>query len=455
MTETVASELRTRVRGEVIEPWHPDYNQARAVYNAAHDTYPAIIVRAVDASDVAAALRFARDHDLLLAVRGGGHSIAGFSTCDGGLVVDLSRMRDIRVDPQRRTARAGGGCTWGEFNHATHGYGLATTGGIVSSTGIAGLTLGGGFGFLMRRYGLTCDNLLSAEVVTADGTVLTCDERREPDLFWALRGGGGNFGVVTSFEYRLHPVGEILGGPTFFPLDGGVLGAYREMIADAPEALGAIAALALIPPAPFVAPEWRGRPGIALLTCWTGPAAEGERLIASFRDWAPVAGSMVGPMPYPAINTLFDQDLPAGLHHYWKGHFARGLPDDAVAAHLTFGASIPSPQSSTLFFPLNGATARVGPGDTAFAYRDATFAVALGPSWPDPADSAVNVDWCRRYAAAVAPWAEEGGYVNFASAEDHGRVAADYRGNYARLGAIKRRYDPGNLFRRNHNIAPA
>lgn len=453
--EAAVSELRQRVRGPVIQPWDAAYGEARKVYNAQHDRYPALIVQAEEVADVVAAVRFAADQGLLLAVRGGGHSLAGFSTCDGGLVLDLGRMRRIVVDAERGLIRVQGGCTWAEVNDAAHAYGLATPGGVVSSTGVAGLTLGGGFGLLMRRYGLSCDNLVSADVVTADGTALTCDAEREPDLFWALRGGGGNVGVVTAFEFRAHPVGEILGGLVAFPLEADALRAYRDQIADAPEELTAIAAVAGAPAAPFVEPDWHGRPVIVLIACWTGDEERGRKVIDAFTGRAPVVGRMIERMPYPVINTFFDEELPPGLHHYWKGHFVRGLPDGAIDVHLEHGAKLPSPESGTLLFPLGGAAGRVGSADTAFAYRDADFAVGLGASWHGSADTAANVAWCRRYSADLARFDEGGGYVNFGSDDDADRVVANYGGNYARLAAIKRRYDPGNLFRLNQNVRPA
>ena len=454
LTETNIEDLKAGLRGELIRAGDETYDEARKVYNAMHDRRPALIVRAAGVADVISGVRFASEQDLLLAVRGGGHSVPGFGTCDGGLVLDLSRMRGIRVDPERRVVRAEGGCTWADLNHATHAFGLATTGGIVSTTGIAGLTLGGGLGYLARKCGLSCDNLISADVVTADGGFVTCSEERNEDLFWALRGGGGNFGVVTSFEYRLHPVADILGGPTFFPLDGDVLRGYRDLMAEAPEELDALLGLALAPPAPFIPQEWHGRPVCVVLACWTGPTGEGEEILKTFETWAPVLGRAVGRMPYPAINTLFDQLLPPGLYHYWKGHFVRGLPDEAIETHLEYGAQMPSAEAATLMFPIDGACHHVGPEETAFAYRDADFAVVLGPSWPDPTDTAANIEWGRRYSAAVAPYAEVGGYVNFMSGDDQGRVRANYRQNYDRLVEVKRRYDPGNLFRLNQNIAP-
>ncbi|MCX4587261.1 FAD-binding oxidoreductase [Streptomyces sp. NBC_01481] len=446
--------LQGAVRGEIIQPADPDYDEARKVYNAMHDKRPAIIVRAVDVGDIVATVDFAREQNLLLAVRGGSHSVPGYGTCDGGVVLDLGRMRGIRVDPQAGTARAEGGCTWADVNHATHAFGLATTGGIVSSTGIGGLTTGGGMGHLARRCGLACDNVLSADLVTADGSFRTCTREQNADLLWAVCGGGGNFGVVASFEYRLHPVADILGGPTFYPLDGDVIRRYRELIADSEEKLGALLVVALGPPVPFLPERWHGRPLCGVVTCWTGAEDEDDRIRARLSDLGPVVGQYVERMPYPVINTLFDELLPAGLFHYWKGTFSRGLPDGAVDAYVEYGASTPTIQSATVIFPIDGACHRVGPEETAFTYREADFATALSPTLMTRADCAANVPWARAFAAALAPHSLEGGYVNFMDSDDQDRVRANYRQNYDRLTAVKRRYDPGNLFRLNHNIAP-
>ena len=448
------TELRGRVTGEVVQPGDAAYDEARAVYNGMHDRRPAVIVRAAATADVAAAVTFARSRELPLAVRGGGHSVPGFGTVDGGVVIDLGRMRRIEVDVERRVARAEGGCTWRDFNDATHAFGLATTGGVVSSTGIGGLTLGGGMGNLSRTHGLACDNLVAAEVVTADGDVLTCSEGRNEDLFWALRGGGGNFGVVTSFEYRVHPVGEILGGVIVFPLDGDALRGYSEFIGRAPEQLGGIAGLAQAPPMPFVPEEWHFKPVVALIVCWTGPMDEGQEVLRPLEDWAPVVGRQVGPMPYPVINTLFDELLPAGLRHYWKANVVRETADEAIDVHVEHSARVPTLESGTFLFPLSGAVRRMPADATAFAHRDADFSSVITAAWRDPAEDAANIAWVRGYYEALRPYAEEGAYVNFLGAEDQSRVPASYAGSYGRLQAIKQRYDPDNVFRLNQNIRP-
>ncbi len=454
LKEDSIQQFKEKLRGALIQPGDASYNEARKVYNAMHDRRPGVIVQAANVADVLATVKFARVYDCELAVRGGNHSAPGFGSCDGGVVLDLSRLRGIRVDPARRTVRAEGGCTWGDLNHATYAFGLATTGGIVSTTGIAGLTLGGGMGYLTRRCGLSCDNLLSADVVTADGEFVTCNEEREKDLFWAIRGGGGNFGVVTSFQYRLHPVADIFGGPTFFPLDGDVVRSYRKFIVNAPEELGAVFAFTMAPPLPFLPEEWHGKPVAAMVACWTGAIESGEEVLAPLKDWGRVVGAYLGRMPYPAINSLFDALVPPGLQQYWKGNFVRELPAEAIEAHLKHAAGVPCPQSGTFIYPIDGACHRIPAEKSAFAYRDATFATVIAGAWPDPADNERNVRWVRHYYEALRPYSEEAAYVNFLSGDDEDRVRVSYAANYDRLVKIKTKYDPTNLFHLNHNITP-
>jgi hypothetical protein len=442
-------------RGSVIRPGDSEYENARAVYNAIHDRRPALIVQALGVEDVRAAIRVARDHDLPLAVRGGGHSVAGFGTCDDGIVLDLGPMRQIIVDPERRRVRAEGGCTWADLNDATHAFGLATTGGVVSTTGIGGLTLGGGFGYLARRCGLACDNLVSAELVTADGDVLTCSEDENKDLFWALRGGGGNFGVVTSFEYRLHPVGDVVGGPTVYRLEGNVLRGFDELIARAPEEFGALLGLALAPPFPFVPQEWHLRPVAVVISCWTGAREDADEALRPLGELGAVLGQSIGPMPYPVINTLFDELLPKGLRHYWKSELTTDIAEDAVDLHLGHAARVPTLESGTFFFPLDGACHRVGADETAFAFRDARFGAGVFGTWDEPADDEPNITWVRDYHEAVRPFSLGAGYVNFASADEQGSAPQVYRQNHERLAQVKHRHDPENLFRLNQNVAPA
>ncbi len=456
MSNPDTQQLRARVTGSVITPGDDGYDEARRVYNAMIDRRPAVIVRCTNVTDVAAAVDFARENGLALAVRGGGHSVPGFGTVDGGVVADLSGMRAVTVDPSKRTARAEGGATWGEFNEATAAFGLATTGGIISTTGVAGLTLGGGIGYLARGFGLSCDNLLSAEIVTADGKVVTASEDEHADLFWAIRGGGGNFGVAASLEFRLHPVKEIYGGPMFFAMKDAeaVLRYYREFIAEAPEPFGGFPAFQIASPLPFIPEDRHGETFLAFVACWAGPLDEGERILKPLHDVAEVVAEHVGPMPYPALNGAFDALVPAGLQHYWKANFVRELTDDAIAAHLVHGPKVPTVNSTVHIYPINGACNRIAADATAFAYRDATFAPVIAGMWPDPTQNDANIAWVRDYYAATAPLSEEGGYINFMAGDDQDRIKANYRGNYPRLVDVKRRYDADNLFRVNQNIKP-
>ncbi|MFZ3468373.1 FAD-binding oxidoreductase [Streptomyces sp. 4.24] len=456
MGNLTVDQLTERVRGTVVTPGDEAYDEARTVYNAMIDRRPAVVVRCVNAGDVMAAVDFARENGLDLAVRGGGHSVPGFGTCDDGVVADLSAMRGVRVDPARRTARAEGGATWGDFNAATHAFGLATTGGIISTTGVGGLTLGGGIGYLDRGLGLSCDNLVSADVVTADGQLVVASEQEHEDLFWALRGGGGNFGAVTSLEFRLSPVKDIYGGPILYELDsaGAVLRAFRDFIADAPEQLGGFPAFQIAPPLPFIPQDRHGDTFILIVSCWAGPTEEGERALQPFHDFAPVVAEHVGVMPYPALNSAFDALVPPGLQHYWKANFVTELTDEAIEAHLVHGPRVPAVNSTVHIYPINGACHRVAPDATAFAYRDASFATVIAGMWPDPADNEANTAWVRDYYEATAPHSEEGGYVNFMADDDQDRIRANYKGNYDRLVQVKGTYDPGNLFHLNQNIKP-
>ncbi|HEV3309675.1 MAG TPA: FAD-binding oxidoreductase [Chloroflexota bacterium] len=449
-------QLRERVGGSVISPDDAEYDEARKVLNGMIDRRPGAVVRCTGTNDVVAAVNYARDKGIDVAIRGGAHSVPGFGTCDGGVVIDLSGMRNVRVDPQKRTARAQGGATWGDFNNATHEFGLATTGGIISTTGVGGLTLGGGIGYLARGFGLSLDNLISAEVVTADGQVVTASENENADLFWALRGGSGNFGVVTSFEFRLHPVKDIYGGPMLFELDqaANILSFYRDFIRTAPEQFGGFPGFQIAPPLPFIPENRHGDPLVIFVACWAGPLEEGEQALKPLHDVAPVVAEMVGPMPYPALNSAFDALYPPGLQHYWKANFVKELTDDAIAAHVKYGPKVPALTSTMHIYPINGACHRVAPDATAFAYRDANFATVIAGMWPDPADNDANIAWVRDYYDATAPHSEEGGYINFMSGDDQGRIRANFKGNYDRLVDVKRKYDPDNLFHVNQNIKP-
>jgi FAD/FMN-containing dehydrogenase len=449
-------ELRNDVAGDVIGPDDAAFDEARKVYNAMIDRRPAVVVRPKNVDDVVAAVNAARESGLDLAVRGGGHGVPGFGTCDDGVAIDMSTMRSVTVDPAKKTARAEGGATWGDFNDATHAYGLATTGGIISTTGVAGLTLGGGIGYLARGHGLSLDNLVSAEVVTADGRILEANEEEDADLFWAVRGGGGNFGVATALEFRLHPVETIYGGPIFFEVDDAatVLRFYREFIADAPEEFGGFPAWQIAPPLPFIPEDRQGDTFLAFVTCWAGPIEQGPAILKPLLEVAPVVAEHVGEMPYPALNSAFDALVPAGLQHYWKANFVTQLTDEAIDAHVEHGPKVPAINSTVHIYPINGAVQRVAPDATAFAYRDANFAPVIAGMWPDPADNDANIRWVRDYYDATAPLSEEGGYINFMAADDQDRIKANYRGNYDRLVEVKRAYDPDNLFHLNQNIRP-
>ena len=456
MSVKTPSELNDLVRGDVIIEGDTDYDEARSVHNGMIDKRPAVVVRVMNAGDVVSTVNYARDNGLALSIRGGGHSGPGFGTNDGGVVIDFSKMRGVRVDPSARTARAEAGTTWGDFNAATHAYGLATTGGLISTTGIAGLTLGGGIGYLTRGFGLSLDNLVSADVVTADGRILVASEQENADLFWAIRGGGGNFGVCTSFEYQLHPVQNVYWGPMFYEVEeaGNILKFYRDYIKDAPQEMGAFPAFQIAPPLPFIPEDRHGDMFAAIVACWSGDPAEGEKQFKAFHEVAEVKAEMVGPVPYPAINAAFDDLYPTGIRQYWKGNFVKELTDEAIAVHVEHGPNAPNASSTMHIYPINGACHQVAPDATAFGHRDANFSMVIIAASQDPADDSANTRWVRDYSDALAPHSEAGGYINFMDDDDSDRILANYGGNYDRLVEIKRAYDPENLFRINQNIAP-
>lgn len=456
MSKLSLSEFRDQVRAQVVTADDPGYDTSRAVWNGMFDRRPLAVVHAEQVADVVAAINFAREVGLELSVRGGGHSAPAFGTNDGGLVIDLSLMRYVHVDPKARTARAGGGSTWGAFNYATHAYGLATTGGIISTTGVAGLTLGGGIGYLTRGYGLSLDNLLSVDVVTADGRMLTASNDENADLFWAMRGGTGNFGVATTLEFRVHPMSDVYVGLFFYELEhtAELLRFFREWITDAPEAYGAFPAFQVAPPLPFIPEDRHGDTFCVAVVHWSGPLEEGESAMTPFRDLAPRVAEMVAPMPYPWLNGAFDGLFPKGMRSYWKGSYVRELTDAAIEQHVIHGPKVPSASATMHLYPINGAAGRVGASETAFAYRGATFAPVIVAAWEDPAQDGERIKWVRDYYDATAPHSEAGGYVNFMSDDDQGRVEDNYGGNYGRLVDVKRTYDPDNLFHHNQNIAP-
>jgi len=455
--DTTITQLKTEIRGDVIPPSDERYEGARKVYNAMIDKRPAVVIRCADVADVITAVKAAGKENLPVAIRGGSHSVPGFGTADNALVVDLARMKGVRVDPVSKTVYADGGCTWGDFNHATHAFGLATTGGIISTTGIAGLTLGGGIGYLTRGCGLSIDNLISADVVLANGTFVTASEKSHPDLFWALRGGGGNFGVVTSFQYKLQPVNDIVGGVMLFEVEDApkVMRAYNKYITNAPRELGAFFAWQIAPPLPFIPENRHGDTFCAMVVCWTGPSDQAGKAIAPFRDAAHAAAEFVGPMPYPAMNSLFDGLVPPGLQHYWKAVYVRDLTDGAIEAHMKFGPKVPVVNSTMHIYPINGAVHDVGSEATAFGHREAKYATVIAGMWPDPKQNEANIRWVKDYYTALAPYSEQGGYINFAASDDADRVGANFGSNFDKLRKVKSKYDPSNRFRVNQNITPA
>ncbi len=456
LTSEAVQPLRDQIRGQVLSAEDDGYDEARAVHNGMFDKRPLAILMAEQVGDVIGGVNFAREHGLDLSVRGGSHSGPGFGTNDGGLVIDMSAMRTVHVDPRHKTARADAGATWGDFNYATHAFGLATTGGIISTTGISGLTLGGGIGYLSRGHGLTIDNLVSADVVTADGKLLTASERENEDLFWGLRGGGGNFGVVTSFEYRLAEVDQVFAGPLFYNLEDAatVFRMFDEFIRDAPEEFGGFPGFQIAPPLPFIPENRHGDTLCLVVVHWAGPLDQAERALKPFHDVAEIVADGSGPLPYPALNGAFDELYPKGLRAYWKGSFLKDLPDAAIAAHVEHGSNVPEVTSTMHMYPINGACHRVGANDTAFAYRDATYGMVFLAGWTDPANDEERIKWLRDYYEALSPYSEPGGYINFMQDDDYGRIRDNYRQNYDRLVEVKRAYDPGNVFHLNQNVAP-
>jgi FAD/FMN-containing dehydrogenase len=450
--------LRDGLRGQVILPVDDEYDRARQVWNGAIDRHPALVVRCAEVADVRAAVRFAREQDLLIAVRGGGHNVAGSGTCDGGIVIDLLSMKEVRVDPAARTAWAQPGLVWRDLDAQTQNFGLAVTGGIVSSTGIAGFTLGGGIGWLHRPYGLTVDNLAAAEVVTASGDLMRADEETNADLLWGLRGGGGNFGIVTGFDFRLHPVGpELLAGLVFYRAAdlAAVVRGYREIMAAAPDELTLFLVLRRAPAAPFLPAEVHGQPVVAVLGCYVGPLDEGERALAPIRALASPVADVMQPRPYVQFQSMLDGSWAAGFGNYWKAEYLAGIPDaalDILAEHLH---GITSPLSDFKFAALGGAAGRVPAGATAFAHRTAPFVLNINARWALPGEPDPHVAWTRRLWEAMRPFSAGGVYVNFMGDEGPDRVRAAYgEQTYRRLVALKNTYDPDNAFRVNQNIPP-
>ncbi len=456
LEETAVQELVSRMRGELLRPGDAGYEQARAVYNAMIDKHPALIARCVDVADVIAAVNFAREQELILAVRGGGHSGPGLGTVDDGLVIDLSDMKGIRVDPVARTVRVEGGCTFGEVDHATHAFGLATPSGFISSTGVGGLTLGGGIGYLSRTFGLTIDNLLSVDMVLADGSFVTASTEEHADLFWAVRGGGGNFGVVTSFLYQLHPISTVYGGPLLWPLEQAaeVMKFWRDFILQAPEEINGWFAFLTVPPAPPFPEQYHLQKMCAIVWCSSAPPEQAEKLFQPIRASIPPVVDFAGPIPWPVLQRLFDALYPPGLQWYWKNDFFSDLSDKAIELHVKYGAQLPTMHSTMHIYPINGAAHRVGTSETAFGFREANFDEVIIGVDPDPANNERMIEWARDYWMALHPYSAGGGYVNMIMDEGPDLVQAAYRDNYTRLVQIKAKYDPDNLFHVNQNIKP-
>lgn len=448
--------LKTALRGELIEPNDERYEGLRKVYNAMIDRRPRLIARCVDVADVITAVNFSRQNKLLLAIRGGGHNAGGLGVCDDGLVIDLSAMRGVRVDPKKQTVRAGGGALWGDVDHATHAFGLAVPSGIISTTGVGGLTLGGGIGHLTRHYGLTIDNLLAVDVVLADGRFVTASPKDHADLFWAVRGGGGNFGVVTSFLFNAQPVHTDYAGPMLWPLEdaAALMRWYRDFMSKAPNTLNGFFAFLTVPPGPPFPEHLHNKKMCGVVWCYTGPAKKAEQIFKPIRRFKSPALDMVGPIPHPALQSMFDALYPSGLQWYWKADFVRELTDEAIALHVTHGSRLPTMHSTMHLYPVDGAASRPKNSATAWCYRDARWAQVMVGVDPDPANQQKITAWARDYWTALHPHSAGGAYVNFMMDEGDDRIRATYGKNFARLAKIKKRYDPTNLFRVNQNIKP-
>jgi len=449
--------FKARFGGVALAAGDDGYDEARALWNGSFDKRPAVIARCRTADDVVSVVGFARESGLPLAIRSGGHSLAGLSSCDDGIMLDLSLMRDVVVDPDARTAHVQAGATWADFDAATQAHGLASTGGLISHTGVAGLTLGGGIGWLMRKFGLAADNLIGAELVTASGETVRANSSEQPELLWGLRGGGGNFGVVTSFEFRLHPVGIVVGGLMGFPLDRGrdALQRYRTWAAEVPDEFTTIAAVITAPPAPFIPPDLIGQKVVGLAGCWCGEPGAGEATLAPLRALGP-AFDVFGPMPYPALQGMLDEGAPHGIRSYTRSGYLADLSDGAIEAALEHGANMRSPFSQLHLHHMGGAVARVGEEDTAFGNRRAAYAYNVNTMWMDPLEDAMQEASNREFSSALAPFSTGGVYVNFLGNEGEARIRAAYGDTkFQRLAELKRRFDPSNLFRLNQNIPPA
>jgi FAD/FMN-containing dehydrogenase len=450
-------QLKSSFRGDLIQPGDASYESASKLYNGMIKKRPLLIARCVDVADVIAAVKFGTANGMLTAIRGGGHNGGGLGSCDDGLVIDVSRMKGIRVNPAEKTVRVDGGCVWGDVDHATHAFGMTTPSGFISTTGVAGLTLGGGIGYLTRKYGLTIDNLLAVDMVLADGSFVTASSKQNPDLFWAVRGGGGNFGVVTSFEFRLQPVDTVQFGPTFWPLEeaGTVLRAYRDFIKKAPENISGFFAFLVIPPAPMFPEHLHLKKVCGVVWCCTGSAEETEAALKPMQSLGHPLLHHVGPTPFPVVQSVFDGLFVPGLQWYWRADNFTDLSDEAIERHVEHGSKVPTMLSTMHLYPVNGAAQRVGKNDTAYSFREALFAGIIVGVDPDPANADKITKWCKDYWDALHPFSAGGAYLNFMMEEGQERIQAAYRDNYPRLATIKKKYDPRNFFRVNQNIRPA
>lgn len=449
--------FRGQLRGPLVRPGDQEYEVARRVYNGNIDRHPAFIARCSDVADVVSAVNFGRDNGLTIALRGGGHNGPGFGTCDDGLVIDLSRMRGVRVDPENSAVSADAGCVWGDVDHATHAFGLAVPCGFISTTGVGGLTLGGGVGYLSRKYGLTIDSLLGVDMVLADGRFVTANERENADLFWAVRGGGGNFGVVTSFRFVGHPVHTVYGGPMLWPMEMAtdILKFWQDLVLNAPDEMNGWFGYVTVPPVPPFPAEYHLKQMAAIVWCYTGPLDAAEQAFKPIRAFRAPAIDFAGPIPFPALQSLFDAFYPPGLQWYWRADFFRELSDEAIGISRKYGSQMPSPLSTMHLYPINGAAHRISRQDTAWSYRDANFAGVIVGVDQDPANNERIMTWARDYWLALHPYSAGGAYVNMIMDEGEDRVRAAYRDNYERLARVKAAYDPQNLFHLNQNIRPA
>ena len=454
VNETSIKQFGESLRGDIILPNDSDYDESRKVYNAMIDKKPAIIAKCFDVADVVVAVNFGRENNMLISVRGGGHNAGGLGICDDGLVIDLSQIRYTHVDPKSKTIRVGGGCQWGDVDHAGHAFGLGVPAGIISTTGVGGLALGGGVGYLTRKYGLTIDNILEVDMVLADGSIVTASAKENEDLFWAIRGGGGNFGIITSFLFQGHPVHTNYAGPTLWHIDKTeeILKWYRDFIVNAEDDLYGFFALLTVPGPPFPE-ELHGKKMCGVIWNYLGPHEKGEEVFKPILDLKPDF-EHVGPIPHPALNSMFDVFYPTGLQWYWRADFIKEIPDEAVAQHVKFGKALPTAGSTMHLYPINGAAHKVGKNDTPWAYRDANWAQVMVGVDADPANNEKITKWTKGYYDAIHPYSAGGAYINFMMDEGEDRVKASYGDNYDRLVKIKSKYDPNNLFRVNQNIKP-